>query len=85
MSKIELPDNPNLLTVITDPFSFKNITALRLNSSSWTGKWTFTATVEFKNGSTGGSQSFSGDNMDDVYLEMRAFVKQLSEKNNEQQ
>lgn len=85
MSNFDLPDNPNLLSVITDPFAFKNITALSLYSSSIFGKTTFYAKVEFRNGSTGGSQSFTGDNMDDVYLEMRAFVKQLSEKKHEQQ
>lgn len=81
MSEIKFTENKNLLSAIKDPFEFKKITSLRIFSiQPFFDKIKFVGIVEFQNGNTGGSQRFERDNMDDVYLEVRAFVKQLSEK-----
>lgn len=70
-------------SILQDPFELQYIQCLSIYSTISFGKWVHTGKVEFKKGLTEGSQQFNGKNTDDVITQIKQFLKQL--QNNEQQ
>lgn len=68
-----------LPTPIKNPFEAKNIyyinmSALYLSESK---RWTIEGRVDFKNGNTEGTQSFSADTMDGLYIKIQEFINSM--------
>lgn len=68
-------------SIVKNPFNANSITCVYLHSSKsfFDETWDHRGHVEFKNGRTEGKQAFKGENIDDVLIQIRTFVKQLVE------
>ncbi len=63
------------LDVLKNPFDKSKVEDIHIHYWRGTGKWS--ASVEFKNGNTEGTQKFSGDDFNVVVFEMNEFLKSL--------
>jgi hypothetical protein len=69
-------------SVIKDPFYGEHISAIHMhaNKSVFSGLFTFTASVEFRNGDTEGRQEFRADNLGGLYQKVVDFCMSLEKK-----
>lgn len=47
----------------------------------WSGKWTYTGTIEFQNGNTKGEQKFDAENFGGLLKKMEIFIEELEKQN----
>lgn len=66
-------------SVIQDPFELNNIKKVFIHSMICYGDWVHTGEVEFMRGNTSGTQKFRGSNMDDVIYQIKQFLKELQQ------
>jgi hypothetical protein len=76
---IENIGNEKLPSIICDPFCKVKVEAIRVHytKSSFSGKWSCSGTVEFKNNNTSGEQRFEGATFDEVVLKIKAMLDNL--------
>lgn len=68
------------ITPVSDPFKKKCIKALHIHcypDGSWLRKKPVSATIDFENGNTQGTQRFEGDDIMSVLKEMYHFCERL--------
>ena len=66
-------------SIIQDPFKVSNIEKVFIHSMISFGNWHHTGEVEFIRGNTKGTQKFRGSNMDDVIYQIKQFLKELQQ------
>lgn len=71
--------NSTSLSVIKDPFVKTKIKSIVIRYRDFWNRdeWQASGTVEFKNGSTSGSQDFTGETFDDVVMQVKAMIDNL--------
>jgi broad specificity phosphatase PhoE len=70
------------LSIIKDPFNMRSLEGLHIHAyrNSFDGNWKYYANVEFKNGSTDGSQKLEGENLADIALKVEKFIEYLEKE-----
>lgn len=78
MNEIKI-GSQSIPSILNNPFSKNMVTNVSVNyrKGRFSGKWSATGWVEFKNGKTEGRQDFEGENFDDVATQIREFIKTL--------
>lgn len=81
MNSTDLGEARRQITDIKDPFNQRSMKAVHIHAyqSFFNNTWTYTASVEFKNGKTEGKQNFEGANIGEVLIKVEAFIKELEE------
>lgn len=70
----------NTPSIIKDPFEkglIKGVHLHALESSFNQGQFSYSGSVEFRNGQTEGKQNFAATSMDDLYTQVANFIKTL--------